>query len=427
MLKMDKNAIFTGLLYITLVFTPKISSATSIVEAMHLALENNSALKSSEYSFKAINTALTIGSIAPFLPTVEYDISIIDSDKQKLKTGTTQNIENVKSGSLVLSQSLFAGGADVLGIEKASELKKVAYNRYLLSRQSTAEKAAKVYLDFLAAVEVEKLAEKQLKALSEYLKSVQKRFELGETTKTDVQQTEVRVNLAKAEKIRSSGNLQNAHAAYFNTIGEDPIDLSHPTNFPKIPTSLESALETARQNNLELTIAYSTKVASDSEAGIAAAHMLPTLSLNISKTDKSQIDPLIQEESIVSLQARFPIFQGGRSAAALAQALYKSRQGQYDYLQSYNALTEQVISQWNNIAALKLIVEASEGAISAATTAFEGIKKEASLSIKTTIDVLNAEKDLFKSKVDLVNARKDYALSMYALSGSIGILLEYVE
>ena len=54
--------------------------------------------------------------------------------------------------------------------------------------------------------------------------------------------------------------------------------------------------------------------------------------------------------------------------------------------------------------------------------ALKGVKEEAVLGARTTLDVLNAEKDLLDARVQLISAKVDEQLSMYRLLSQIGRL-----
>jgi len=50
------------------------------------------------------------------------------------------------------------------------------------------------------------------------------------------------------------------------------------------------------------------------------------------------------------------------------------------------------------------------------------VREEASLGARTTLDVLNAERDLLKAQTDLAAARRDETVAVYSLLSAMGLL-----
>jgi outer membrane protein len=65
---------------------------------------------------------------------------------------------------------------------------------------------------------------------------------------------------------------------------------------------------------------------------------------------------------------------------------------------------------------------ALEKQIEAAEIAFNGVKEEASLGARTTLDVLNAEQELLDAKSQFINAIYDEYLAAYDVLSASGLL-----
>ena len=58
----------------------------------------------------------------------------------------------------------------------------------------------------------------------------------------------------------------------------------------------------------------------------------------------------------------------------------------------------------------------------AATVAFDGVREEAKLGARTTLDVLDAEQNLLNAKANLLSANADVVIAAYSVLSSIGEL-----
>ena len=57
-----------------------------------------------------------------------------------------------------------------------------------------------------------------------------------------------------------------------------------------------------------------------------------------------------------------------------------------------------------------------------AEIALDGVEQEARVGLRTVLDVLDAEQELFNAKVNLVGAQRDEIVGSYQLSSSVGRL-----
>ncbi len=60
--------------------------------------------------------------------------------------------------------------------------------------------------------------------------------------------------------------------------------------------------------------------------------------------------------------------------------------------------------------------------VAAAEAALNGVREEARLGQRTTLDVLNAQQELVSARVAMVSAQRDRLVNSYALLASVGRL-----
>ena len=77
---------------------------------------------------------------------------------------------------------------------------------------------------------------------------------------------------------------------------------------------------------------------------------------------------------------------------------------------------------WTQLDILDSIIAASSEQVNYSRTAYEGVQVEANLGIRSTLDVLDAERDYREARVRNTNAVFDRNIARYALLASIGEL-----
>ena len=86
------------------------------------------------------------------------------------------------------------------------------------------------------------------------------------------------------------------------------------------------------------------------------------------------------------------------------------------------SIEQNVTNAFSSLQVAQAAKSAAEEQIRATEVALKGVKEEAILGARTTLDVLNAEKDLLDACVQLISAKVDENLSQYRLLLQIGRL-----
>jgi outer membrane protein len=81
-----------------------------------------------------------------------------------------------------------------------------------------------------------------------------------------------------------------------------------------------------------------------------------------------------------------------------------------------------VVQSWGQLDASKGNIEATRAQVQAAEIALNGVREEARVGQRTTLDVLNAQQVLVNARVALVTAQHDRVVASYTLLSSVGRL-----
>ena len=85
-------------------------------------------------------------------------------------------------------------------------------------------------------------------------------------------------------------------------------------------------------------------------------------------------------------------------------------------------LRQTVVQSWGQLQAAKAQIEATTAQVNAAEIALNGVREEARVGQRTTLDVLNAQQDLVNARVALVTAQRDRVVASYTVLASTGAL-----
>ncbi len=121
-------------------------------------------------------------------------------------------------------------------------------------------------------------------------------------------------------------------------------------------------------------------------------------------------------------QITIPIYQGGAEYATTRQAKESLSQAGIDTDSKRNQVRAAVVSAWGANQASVGVVRAARAAVSANEVALAGVREEAKVGQRTTLDVLNAQQALLNARVQLVSAEHDEVVNSYSLLSAIGRL-----
>ena len=80
------------------------------------------------------------------------------------------------------------------------------------------------------------------------------------------------------------------------------------------------------------------------------------------------------------------------------------------------------VQSWGLLEAAKANIDATRAQVQAAEIALNGVREEARVGQRTTLDVLNAQQELVNARVALVSAQRDRVVASYTLLAAVGRL-----
>jgi outer membrane protein len=124
----------------------------------------------------------------------------------------------------------------------------------------------------------------------------------------------------------------------------------------------------------------------------------------------------------VAAQLSVPIYQGGAEYAAIRQSKETLGQRRLDLDTARDQVQSLVTQAWGQLDAAKAQINATQAQVTAAEVALNGVREEARVGQRTTLDVLNAQQDLVNARVSLVTAQRDRVVASYTVLAATGAL-----
>lgn len=398
--------------------------AETLQEAIALAYRTNPSLLAQRANQRALDESI-VQARAGLRPTLDVTVSG-DYTRDYSDTALDPDSDGA-SASIGLSQTLWSGGRIGHGIT-AAEAEILAGRENLRGiEQSVLASVIQAYADVIRDMEVLRIRQANLAVLQRQLEESSARFEVGEITRTDVAQSEARLAQSEAELANAQAQLSTSRAVYAAVVGQAPGDLAPMPVLPGVPADFDSALDVALADNPDIRAAAYTLAAAEANVAAARAEYMPSVRASAtyggSNRDFDRFGDIADNTRLTAgATLSIPLFTGGLNASRVAAALERANAAQINVEGERRNALQAVSSAYAQSISARASLQAGEEAVRAASVAAEGVRQEAQVGLRTTLDVLNQELELRNAEVTLASARRNEYVAQANLLAAMGRL-----
>jgi len=382
--------------------------AETLADAMISAYKNSGLLEQNRALLRAADEDVA-QSIASLRPVLNYAIG-----------ANYSSITDTVTGNLQLSANmlLFDFGRSKLRTAVARENVLALRDALIGVEQNVLLNAVRAFVNVQRDTSIVGLRENNVRLISEELRAAQDRFEVGEITRTDVALAQARLAASNSALAAASGNLAISREEYRVAVGHYPGNLAGLPSPPATASSLDGARSVARQNHPDIAQAKRSVTIADINVAIAAAGIKPSLTGNANVS----VDDNGNDSSSINLSFSGPIYQGGALTSVYRQSAARRDASRAGLHLTGLAVDQNVGNAWARLAVANAGLQATAQQIRASRVAFRGVREEASLGARTTLDVLNAEQELLDAESAQISAQTDRYVAVYSLLAAMGLL-----
>jgi outer membrane protein len=414
------------------VFAAPFASADTLEGSLILAYQNNPTLNAQRASVRATDEGVP-QALSGYRPRVNVNGSIgsqyfdTTSRSQTLGVGNTytQLSGNMTPNNygITATQTLFNGFQTSNRTRQAESQVQAARETLRVSEQSVLLSAVTAYMNLLRDAAILDLQRRNVEVLQEQLRQTRDRFNVGEVTRTDVAQSESRLAAGRSQVLNAEAVYKASVATYRQVIGVEPGRLAPGSPVDRFsPRTLPAATGLATATHPAVTSAQYSVDAALLQVKVAEGALYPTLALqgNVQQSNEASLLALKTFSASAVAQLVVPIYQGGAEYSLIRQAKETLGQRRLDLDTSRDQVRQGVVQAWGQLEAAKANIDATQAQVQAAEIALNGVREEARVGQRTTLDVLNAQQELVNARVSLVSAQRDRVVASYTLLAAVG-------
>lgn len=407
----------------TVVAAPAQLRAESLAAALADAYRSSGLLEQNRALLRAADEDVA-QAVAALRPILNWRASATISDPRETVVTPSGLEEDLVETTIGLSMELllYDFGRSDFAIAAQKELVLATRQQLVSVEQDVLLRGVEAYLDVRRNLEFVALRRNNVRVITEQLRAAEDRFEVGEVTRTDVALAEARLAEARSALAAAEGNLAQAVAEFRAAVGRPPGDL-RPVSPAPLDRGLDAAVAFALRNHPDILAAQRNVAAADLNVAVARAQQRPRVTLDGSYTlsDSGTVTEFVDREQI-GVTISGPIARGGALASQVRQAMARRDSQRAQLHLARDRIMQRVANAYAQVEVARARTVASDEQVRAAQVAFRGVREEATLGARTTLDVLDAEQELLDARANGISARIDEALASYAVLAAMGLL-----
>jgi outer membrane protein len=414
------------------------SKTQSLIDVYHQALAKDPTLASALNANKAAQEIIEQGK-ALYRPVVNFNagasasatnIEFVGRGFNQFRQQGRQKFETYNYG-IEARQPIFRK-ENLVQMDQSKTQVSQADKQYHLSQQNLILRTTQAYFDVLIAQDRIDLIIAQKAAIIGQLEQAKATFEVGTATVTDVNEAQARYDLIVAQEIAAVNEHQIAKRAVEAITGEVPDKLASAKSdiqVAQLNQGMQEWQQVAVQNNLNIQIQQDALKLAEQEVERANAGHLPTLDAVASYTNNrpnggpAGVGTNL-ENTTIGLQLDIPLYQGGAISSRARQAVLNKQRAQDDIEIARRSTDLETQRAYLNLSTSIAQVKAFDQALISSQSQLDSTKLGYEVGVRTSVDVLNAQQQLFSAKRDLLQARYNYLVNIIRLKAASGLVAE---
>ena len=409
--------------------------AETLTSALIKAYVNNPIINASRASVRAADENVPRAN-AGYLPTIAATGSmgvahfngneVIPSSSGQFEEFAFATGYSPRSYGATITENVFDGYQTINRIRAAESGVLQSRAGLRSSEQSTLLDGVTAYMDVLRDTALLDLQRNNVAVLKEQLRETRDRFTVGEVTRTDVAQAEASLSTAEAQELTAEATLETSIAHYRQVIGDQPTTLApvKPITRP-LPRTLPAAITVAVIEHPQIVSDMHAVDQAELAIKVDEGKLYPQVSLQGQVAQQFDVNAVPGARAFnaqVTGNLTVPIYQGGQEYASIRQDKEKLSQAELTLDQDRDAVRRNLVQFWGLNQAQVGVIRAARASVAANEVALAGVREEAKVGQRTTLDVLNAQQALLQARSNLVTAEHDAVVYSYSVLSAIGRL-----
>ncbi|MDD5389735.1 MAG: TolC family outer membrane protein [Gallionellaceae bacterium] len=418
------------LLTVALACVTQVAWGANLSSIYQLARDNDAVFAAAQEAYKAGLEKLPQGK-ALLRPTISLSANFNHTDAQSSIAAYSKSSDPY-GYSLSLTQPLYRK-QNLETYEQAKLQVLQAEQQLKVAEQDLQLRVAKAYFDVLQAQDVLATARSQKQAYAEQLAQARKSFEVGAATITDTHEAQARYDLTTAQEIAGQNDLEVKKRALEKIVNQEAPTLDLLNEQAKMrlpePNSMDAWVKQAETDSLAVALGRTAQEAARREVDKQKGGHMPTLDLKASYSDNrgqalGGFSNVATQTGTIGLEFALPLYQGGATSSRVREASANLEKARHELDNARRQATLDARQAYLGVLSGNAQVQALEQALVSSEAQLRSTKLGLEVGVRTRVDVLNAQQQLYTTRKDLAAARYQSLIAGLTLKAAAGGLTE---
>jgi len=399
--------------------------AQSLKSSVQAALNTFPEIQEARHLREAITNDLDVAK-SKYYPTIDLELAYghewSDNGSTRAAGYRTVTLDRQESG-LKMREILFNGYEREGFIEEQKAKLRGAEHHIGDRGEVIAADVSFAYIDVVRHQEILGLAKENLKVHKKILDNVKKRVDGGQLGVGDLQQARSRMSSAEARIAEVKKDLDKARILFNRMVGRMPKNVSRPRfNHARLPRSVNAAVKMAMDNNPNIKKFEADLEAAKALIRVAKSGKYPNFFLEFGGTHNDNIDGTRGRDYDMSLMLRMQwnLYRGGADSAKQKAAAARHSQSMSKVALIRRNIEQEVRRAWSDMVRKDDEIKSRSAQVKSNKEVTETYKEEFKVGQRDLLDVLDAENELFSSKVKYVSAQNSALYARFLLMATTG-------
>ncbi len=405
------------------------ASAANLSDIYTLARQHDPVYAAAYANYKA-GLEILPQTQALLRPTIGFSANLRHLETDSSFSGS--NSANTRGFGLNLTQPLYRQ-QNLETYEQGKLQALLAETQLKLAEQDLVLRVATAYFDVLQARDNLATSEAQKTAIQEQLAQARFSFEVGAATITDTHEAQARFDLAVAQEIAAQNDLavkrQNLEKLIMRP--SPPLAALRPDAQVPLPEpdDIERWVQQAQESSLAVASSRAAEELARREVSKQRAGHRPTLDLVASYSDNRNgtsggVSGVDTQSAQLGLELAWTLYQGGAVESRIREALARHDKARFDLDNALQQAALDARTAYLGVASGRARANALGQAVVSSESQLKSTKLGQEVGVRTRVDVLNAQQQLFGAQRDLATARYDTLKSGLRLKATASRLTE---
>ncbi len=405
---------------------PAWAGSANLSALYQMALENDAEYAAARESFKAGQEKIPQGR-AGLLPTISLGANArYNQARSSISPSTSYDSRSL---SLTFTQPLYRK-QNLEAFEQSKVQALLSEQQLKLAEQNLLLSVAQAYFAVLQAQDVLATAQSQKQAYAEQLAQARKGFEVGTATITDTHEAQARYDLTTAQEIAAQNDLEVKRRSLEKIISRETPELAGLVTEAKLvlpePNNMDAWVKQAEEDSVSVHLGQSALELARRDVLRQRGGHHPTLDLSANYSDSRNPSSTIASSRAgsIGLELGWLLYQGGIVDSRVREAVALREKARYELDNSRRQARLDARQGFLGVLSGDAQVTALEQALVSSEAQLKSTKLGLEVGVRTRVDVLNAQQQLFTTRRDLAAARYQTLIAGLQLKAAAGRLSE---